>query len=179
MTAAASKPAAEHLRRLAPPALAFAVIAGTMALQPAVVRFIAHAGWRLKTPEFGLIAERGLTVQLHLFAALVALAIGIVIMLRPKGVGLHKLLGWSWVTAMAVTAVSSLFIPSFTGSRFGFIHLLSGWTVVTLPVAVAAIRRRDVKGHRRAMTSLFVGGLLVAGSLTFIPGRLMWRVFFG
>lgn len=27
--------------------------------------------------------------------------------------------------------------------------------------------------------ALFVGGLLVAGGLTFPPGRLMWRVVFG
>jgi uncharacterized membrane protein len=29
------------------------------------------------------------------------------------------------------------------------------------------------------MIGVYVGGLLVAGGLTFIPGRLMWRVFFG
>ena len=29
------------------------------------------------------------------------------------------------------------------------------------------------------MTSMFVGGLIVAGAFTFLPGRLMWAVFFG
>ena len=29
------------------------------------------------------------------------------------------------------------------------------------------------------MAGLFLGGLIVAGLLAFIPGRLMWRLFFG
>ena len=29
------------------------------------------------------------------------------------------------------------------------------------------------------MTSVFVGGLLIAGALTFLPGRLMFALFFG
>ena len=36
-----------------------------------------------------------------------------------------------------------------------------------------------VAAHRRAMTGMFVGGLVVAGLLTFLPGRLMWAIFFG
>jgi uncharacterized membrane protein len=35
-----------------------------------------------------------------------------------------------------------------------------------------------VQAHRRAMTGMFVGGLIVAGALTFLPGRLMWAIFF-
>jgi uncharacterized membrane protein len=29
------------------------------------------------------------------------------------------------------------------------------------------------------MTGIFVGGLIVAGSLSFIPGRFMFEFFFG
>lgn len=181
MTAAASKSArsSEWRRRAIATAAVIAIIGATTALQPRALSAIASADVRPKVPELGLVAEQGLAIQIHLAAALTALAIGIVIMLRPKGVGLHKVLGWTWVAAMAVTAVSSLLIPSFMGSRFGFIHLLSGWAIIALPMAIAAIRRRDVAGHRRFMTGLFTGGLVLAGALTFIPGRLMWRVFFG
>ena len=28
------------------------------------------------------------------------------------------------------------------------------------------------------MTSAFVGGLLVAGLFTFLPGRMLWSIFF-
>lgn len=179
MTAVASKPAADLVRRVLPPVIVIGAIAGVAAVQPRAVAFITHANWRLKAPDFNLLAGQRLEVLLHLASALTALVIGTVILLRPKGRGLHKALGWTWVAAMATTAVSSLFIHSFTGGRFGFIHLLSGWTIIALPMALAAIRRRDVAGHRRAMTSLFTGGLLIAGLLTFIPGRLMWRMFFG
>lgn len=178
MTAAASKSAVAR-RVVVVTAVTIGLVALTAGLQPKAIPFISATEWRLKSPDFGLIAQQGLAVQLHLASALLALAIGTALMLRPKGIGLHKALGWTWVAAMAVTAVSSLFIASFTGSRFGPIHLLSGWTVIALPMAIAAIRQRNVAAHRRWMTGLFTGGLLVAGALTFIPGRLMWRVFFG
>lgn len=158
---------------------ALGLIVVALAVSPYDLGAITSLKTHVKVPEFGLIVKQSLTLKLHLFAAVTALAIGIVIMLRPKGVGLHKTLGWSWVIAMAVTAISSLFLTGLNGDRWSLIHLLSGWTIIVLPMGVAAIRRRDVKSHRRAMTGMFVGGLLVAGALTFIPGRLMWAVFFG
>lgn len=129
-------------------------------------------------PDWALAARLSWIVQMHIFAALSALAIGIVIMLRPKGRGLHTALGWSWVVAMATTAISSLWITDLNGSFWSFVHLLSGWTIVALPMAIFAIRNRKVEQHRRAMTGMFVGGLLVAGALTFIPGRFMFEFFF-
>jgi uncharacterized membrane protein len=33
--------------------------------------------------------------------------------------------------------------------------------------------------HRHTMTGLFLFGRIVAGAFTFLPGRLMWRLFFG
>ena len=80
---------------------------------------------------------------------------------------------------MATTAVSSLFITGNNGNHWSVIHLLSGWTIIALPMAIWAIRNRKVETHRRAMTGMFVGGLIVAGALTFIPGRLMFETFFG
>jgi uncharacterized membrane protein len=102
-----------------------------------------------------------------------------VILFRPKGRGLHKALGWSWVIAMGITAVSSLFITGLNGDFYSLVHLLSGWTIIGLPMAIYAIRNRKVETHRRAMTGMFVGGLIIAGALTFIPGRLMFETFFG
>ena len=48
-----------------------------------------------------------------------------------------------------------------------------------LPIALVAARRHAVALHKRAMMGLYFGILLIAGALTFIPGRLMWRLFFG
>lgn len=130
-------------------------------------------------PDLSLIAAAPTVVQIHLTAALTALIIGVVLMLRVKGTTLHKLLGWTWVLAMGTTAVSSLFIRQIHPGHFSFIHLLSGWTIVGLPGAVYAIKRGKVAAHRRAMTGMFVGGLLIAGAFTFLPGRLLWTVFLG
>jgi uncharacterized membrane protein len=80
---------------------------------------------------------------------------------------------------MGATAVSSLFITSLNGGVYSLVHLLSGWTIVALPMAIFAIRNRKVEAHRRAMTGMFVGGLLVAGALAFLPGRFMFEFLFG
>lgn len=169
--------------RAAPPyraigtVVAVAILAMAMApIAPQIAAQFGRASPHL--PDWSLWAGQKPQVLIHVGAALTALAIGIVLMLLPKGVGPHKLLGWTWVTAMATTAVSSLFIFGLNGDFFSIIHLLSGWTIIALPMAVFAIRRRNVMMHRRMMTGLFVGGLLIAGALAFIPGRLMFETFF-
>ena len=134
---------------------------------------IALLGFSLRAPDFGLLAAAPTAIQIHVAAALTALAIGIVLLAGIKGTRLHRALGW--------TAVSSFFIHTINPdgpAGLSFIHLISGWTVVSLPMAVHAARRHRVQAHRRAMTGMFVGGLIVAGALTFLPGRLMWAIFF-
>ena len=135
--------------------------------------FIPHA------PDWRLLMAAPPVIQLHVAAAMTALAIGTVLLIGVKGTRLHRTLGWAWVVAMGTTAISSLFIRAINPGGFSLIHLLSGWTIVALPMAVYAARRHRVAIHRRAMTGMFVGGLIVAGLFTFLPGRLMWAVFFG
>lgn len=156
-------------------ALAAAVLAP---IAPALWRQLQRAEFRPHAPDWALFAALPLQVQIHVTAAFTALAIGAVILARPKGRGLHKALGWSWVAAMMTTALSSLFITGLNGDFYSMVHLLSGWTLVALPLAIFAIRHRDVDAHRR-VTGLFIGGLLIAGALTFIPGRFMFEFLFG
>ncbi|MBN9320022.1 MAG: hypothetical protein BGN86_12820 [Caulobacterales bacterium 68-7] len=129
-------------------------------------------------PDLALVAAAPMQIKVHLTAALVALAIGIVLLSGVKGSRLHKMLGWTWVVAMGVTAISSFWIHRLNPGGLSFIHFLSGWTVIGLPAAVFAIKRRKVAIHARAMTSMFVGGLVLAGLLAFLPGRLLFEVFF-
>ena len=44
--------------------------------------------------------------------------------------------------------------------------------------AVFMARRHNVRAHSRMMTGVFVGGLIVAGLFAFMPGRLLFSVFF-
>ena len=46
-------------------------------------------------------------------------------------------------------------------------------------MGVAFARRHKVRLHARMMTGLFTGGLVLAGMLAFMPGRLMWEMFLG
>lgn len=141
--------------------------------------YAARIPFHPHAPDLSRIAAAPAVIRLHLLSALTALVIGVALMMRVKGTGLHKLLGWTWVLAMGTTAVSSLFIRELNHGAFSFIHLLSGWTIVGLPGAVYAVKRGRVAAHRRAMTAMFVGGLLLAGLFAFIPGRLLWTVFLG
>jgi uncharacterized membrane protein len=139
----------------------------------------AFAGLAPHAPDWALWARLSPVLQIHILAAAAALVIGGVLMSRPKGRGLHKALGWSWVAAMGATAVSSLFITGLNGDAYSLIHLLSGWTIIALPMAVYAIRNRKVETHRRMMTGMYFGGLLIAAALTFIPGRFMFAFLLG
>lgn len=162
---------------LGPAILGAVLTAAIIPIWPYVAERAAQASFA--GPDWALWRALSPVIKLHIVSALAALGIGTVILLRPKGRGMHKALGWSWVFAMGATAISSLFITGLNGDAYSFVHLLSGWTVVALPMAVFAIRKHNVAAHRRAMTGMFVGGLLVAGALAFLPGRFMFEFFFG
>ena len=117
-------------------------------------------------------------IQIHAYGAIATFFIGLVLLFAPKGFRLHRTLGWSWVVTMAITAFSSFFIKSFSPVHFSPIHALSAWTLIGLPMGIAAVRRRNIKEHRKQMTGMFVGGMLIAGLFAFLPGRMMFDLFF-
>lgn len=120
-------------------------------------------------------------VLAHLVAALAALVLGVVMLCRRKGTASHKLLGRVWVALMLTVAISSLWIPRFL--HFSWIHSFTLLTLTMLPLAIYRIRRGNVTGHARAMTGLFIGGLVIAGIFTLLPGRmlgdLLWQATLG
>lgn len=121
-----------------------------------------------------------LAIQLHAWAALAALGLGILQLLAPKGTLPHRSLGWLWVLPMAFVALSSFRIHTIcTFGGYSLIHLLSVITLVALPLAVLHARRHRVMDHARAMRTLFLGALLIAGAFTLLPGCIMHDVVFG
>ena len=109
-----------------------------------------------------------------------AFAVGAAQLGLPKGSVRHRLIGWSWVTLMLTVALTSFFIH--TVRMWGIwspIHLLSILVLVTLPFAVWHARHHRIARHRLAMTTLFIGALVIAGVFTFLPGRIMHAVAFG
>jgi uncharacterized membrane protein len=120
------------------------------------------------------------TIQIHAFAAMAALAVGVVQLSAPKGRLPHRAIGAMWVLLMAMVCISSFFIHTIRlWGPWSPIHLLSIFTLGTLPLAVLYAHRHDVRHHRVAMISIFTGGLVIAGLFTFVPGRIMHAVLFG
>lgn len=82
-------------------------------------------------------------------------------------------MGRVWVCLMAVVAASSLFIQALrNGAGFSWIHLLTILTVVSLTMAIRAIRQGRIASHRRYMIGTYLGlsGAAIGAAL---PGRIM------
>jgi uncharacterized membrane protein len=126
------------------------------------------------------LLDAPVAVQLHATTAMTAFALGIVQLSRPKGTLPHRTIGWIWATLMLLVAASSFWIHDLkVWGIWSPIHLLSIFTLTMLPLAVWAAHRHDVERHRRAMISLFLGALVIAGLFTLAPGRIMHAVVFG
>jgi uncharacterized membrane protein len=84
------------------------------------------------------------------------------------------------VALMAAVAISSFWIHQIRlVGPWSPIHLLSIFTLVTLPLGVWMAHRHRVVDHRRIMISIFTGALVIAGLFTLVPGRIMHAVVFG
>jgi uncharacterized membrane protein len=119
-------------------------------------------------------------IPLHAMAAMAAFVLGIVQFAAPKGTIPHRTVGWIFVGLMLAVALSSFWIHQIRlWGPWSPIHLLSIFTLITLPLAVWAAHSHDVARHRRAMISIFLGALVIAGAFTLVPGRIMHDVVFG
>lgn len=119
----------------------------------------------------------------HLTTVLPAFLLGGYLLLATKGTSRHRALGKIYMVLMMITAATTLFMsakvgPQFLG-HFGWIHLLSFLVLWSVPRAWYAIRRGDKKVHMQSMIMTYVGGILIAGSFAFMPGRLLNDWLFG
>lgn len=119
-------------------------------------------------------------IQVHALVAMAAFVIGAVQLARAKGDRAHRLLGYAWVAMMIVIAASSFLIHEINQWKgFSWIHLISIYVLVSVPLAVVHARRGSISAHRKTMIGTFIGGLVVAGLFTFLPGRIMHAVLLG
>ena len=123
-----------------------------------------------------------LPIVVHLATVLSALLLGPVVLLRRKGDRWHRRLGRVWVLLMVVTALASTFIRSpgagLFGTGFSALHLFTVWTLICAPVGVWLAWSKRIAAHQGVMTGLYIG-LVLAGSFTLIPGRLLGTFVFG
>ena len=118
-------------------------------------------------------------IQVHALSAIGALGLGAVQFAAPKGTIPHRALGYLWVSLMAMTAGTAVFIRSHPDGHFSWIHIFV--PVVFLGIIDISIRARRgmTAKHRSAAITLFLGALVIPGAFTFLPGRLMNEVVFG
>jgi uncharacterized membrane protein len=130
--------------------------------------------------SFQPLLDAPIAVQFHVATVVPAAILGAFIFLRPKGTAIHRLLGKIWVMLMVTTSVSTFFIHELR-VFYGFspIHLLSAFTIYGCLQSVYFARRGDIRRHMRIMQGVYIGGIVVAGGFTFVPGRLMHEVAFG
>ncbi|WP_296382028.1 DUF2306 domain-containing protein [Winogradskyella sp.] len=120
---------------------------------------------------------------LHLYTVVPCVFIGGFLLIIKKGTLIHKRLGRIYMVLMLFTAIVTLFMPAAVGGRvlnhFGWIHLFSALTFWTVPTAYIAIKKGNIKAHKRKMILLYFGAIVIAGAFTFTPGRYLHDVFFG
>lgn len=130
--------------------------------------------------HFELIARAPLAVQIHMATVIPSFFLGLwLIFLSRKGSAPHRAIGWTYAALMTITAVDAIFVRQLRSGQFSWIHIFVPVTLIGLFQAIHRARRGDIKGHRGAMLGVYIGGLVIAGSLTFYPGRLMYQIFVG
>lgn len=121
-------------------------------------------------------------MYLHLATVIPCFFIGTLLLLIKKGTAIHKNFGRVYMVLMLFTAFVTLFMPAAVGPQFlghfGWIHLFSFLTLYTVPTAYTAIKKGNVRAHKRKMIFLYFGAIIIAGGFTFVPGRFMHELLF-
>ena len=103
----------------------------------------------------------------HLATVVPCFIIGTILLLIEKGTKTHMI---------------TVFMPAHVGPRilnhFGWIHIFSFLAIYTVPTAYWAIKKGNIRSHKRKMIILYFGAIIIAGGFTFMPGRYLYELFF-
>ncbi|MFZ5605254.1 MAG: DUF2306 domain-containing protein [Pseudomonadota bacterium] len=128
----------------------------------------------------GLIPGSSMHISIHLLAAFWVLTAGTLQLVMQKGTLAHRAVGWSWMLAMLVVAVSSFWIKGIVDWLWGYgpIHLLSIWVIICVVLSVQGARTGNIKRHKGFAVGAFCGAV-GAGLFALAPGRLLNQYLFG
>ena len=110
----------------------------------------------------------------HVIAALFALVIGPVNILRRRRDRTHRVLGYTWAAAMYYVCGSSFWIV--TDGHFSWLHGLSAFTTVTVTLGIVAAIRRNRAAHLGNMVGSYLGLLTAFAFAATVPSRLIPRL---
>ena len=123
-------------------------------------------------------------MQIHAVTVIPAFFIGTwQIFLSRKGAPAHRAIGYVYLVLMTITAITALFIHAIMPNSpfFGLspIHIFVPITLFGVASALYGAWVHNIRAHKSAMIGTYIGGLLIAGSLAFMPGRIMHAAVFG
>ena len=122
--------------------------------------------------------EASTAVQVHVAGGALAFVLGGYLLARRKGGPIHRALGKVWIATMVIISLSAFFINELrVWGPFSPLHVFAVVTPISCWWAVRMARRRNRKAHGQTVICLYLGGIVVAGGVTFVPGRLMHEVF--
>ena len=87
------------------------------------------------------------------------------------------MLGKIWISLMVVTAIAITFVRG--GTDFSWIHIFVPLTLVGAWQVVSSARKGQMAQHRRHITQMYLGALMIPGIFAFLPSRLMGMWLFG
>jgi uncharacterized membrane protein len=171
MASIADTPKVRPPGSLAPDALERVLAVGAVVLLVTVLAALVrgHAEWGRVPP----------IVWAHLFTIMIALALTPIMLVRRRGDRPHRVLGTIWVVAMIATALLSFEVRLSNPGGFSFIHILSVWTLIQVPIIWWSARTHNIVRHRTAVRGMVIGALLIAGFFTFPFDRLLGHWLFG
>lgn len=119
----------------------------------------------------------------HLFTVVPCVFLGAYLFIAKKGTKSHRMIGGTYMSLMVITATIALFLPALVGPQFlghfGWIHLFCILTLYSVPTALIAARKMQIKKHKWKMIGLYIGALMIAGGFTLVPGRYLHGLFWG
>ena len=162
-----SRTPAKHAFENGPIVKALIGFAGTlMTIAAAVAIFKWLSGFAQDDGRY-----RNAAIAIHVVTVLPCVPLGAYLLLSAKGTRLHKTLGKVWTTLMVVTAVAIIFVRG--GTDFSWIHIFVPITLLGAWNVVSTARKGDIAGHRKQITGMYLGALMIPGLFAFLPTRMM------
>ncbi len=116
----------------------------------------------------------------HVLAASVSVALGAWQLLATKRTVRHRLVGYMWMSAMAITALSSFFLRGHLGIEalggYSLIHGLSLWVLFSIVMAIRSAMHHRIAAHRKWVTGSYVGLVIAGVAAMAVPGRVLHTV---
>ncbi|WP_345719830.1 DUF2306 domain-containing protein [Qipengyuania sphaerica] len=113
---------------------------------------------------------RNPAIFIHVATVLPAVPLGAYLLLSRKGDARHKLLGKVWIALMVTTAIAITFVRG--GTDFSWIHIFVPYTLLGAWNVVRTARAGRIDEHRKHITGMYLGALIIPGGFAFLPDRL-------